>query len=141
MRTRQQIETEIRRIRRRLRDLVEDSDVPRWQVDEELGRSKGYLSQLLAGTIDLKYRHLVSVLDAIGCSPHRFFQEVFPRLPPRGRRPRRNPRLEAMLTTDPDTVGVYTVGIEAVQELRRRLERCERKLDAALASRAPGGWR
>ncbi len=131
----QEINLEARRIRRRLRDLVEDSDVPRWQVDQQLGHSKGYLSQLLAGTIDLKYRHLIAVLDAIQCTPGGFFQEVFPRLGPGGRQARRNPRLEAMLKTDPDVVGVYSLGIEAVQELRRRLERCEQALETALANR------
>ncbi len=136
-RTREVIDLEARRIRRRLRDLVEDSDVPRWRVDQRLGHSKGYLSQLLAGTIDLKYRHLIAVLDAIGCTPQRFFQEVFPRLRDRRRRPRRYPRIEALLSTDPGVVGVYSLGIEAVQELRSRLEHCERVLLTASPSRAP----
>ena len=135
-RTPREIDSEVRRIRHRLHAQVEDSDVPRHQVDRQLGHSNGYLSQLLAGTIDLKYRHVIAVLDAIGCPPPRFFQDAFPR---RQKNPRRNPRLEAMLKTDPDVVGVYSLGIEAVQELRQRVERCEQALQTALARRSSCG--
>lgn len=124
------IDLEVRRLRRRLQDLVDDSDVPRWRVDDRLGHAKGYLSQLLAGTIDLRFSHLIGVLDAIGCPPRRFFHFAFPPRLASGQRPRRYRRVEALLRTDPEVVAVYALGIETVRQLGRRLERCERALEA-----------
>lgn len=113
-----------------LRDLVEDSDVPRREIDRRLGYSEGYLSQLLAGTVDLKFRHLIGILDAVGCRPQDFFARTFPRP-----RPRPGPEterwtvgLDKALAADRDVVGIYGFGIDAVRELRRRLERCEARL-------------
>lgn len=124
---------EIKRMLGRLRDLVEDSEVPRHSVDECLGHAPGYLSQLLAGTIDLKYRHLVTILDAIDCPPERFFETVYP-LPHRRRRGPASPELATMLQLERDGVGVYGLGIEAVDEMRGRLARCEEVLRAILAN-------
>ena len=124
------VETSVKRLRRRLRDLVEDSDVPRRQIDARLGHAPGYLSQLLAGTIDLKYRHVMAILEAIDLPPHRFFEEVYP-LPEPKLPSEPSTALTAALQVNPDVVGVYGLGIETVRELRHRLESCEAALFAA----------
>lgn len=123
--------TEVNRLLGRLRDMVEDSDVPRHVVDARLGRAPGYLSQLLAGTIDLKYRHLMTILEAIGCPPARFFEVAYPRPTQRPAGPA-SPRLATVLRGEREAVEVYGVGIEAVAELRERLTRCEASLRAVL---------
>ncbi len=118
-----------------LRDVIEDSDVPRRQIDEHLGHSAGYLSQLLAGTLDLKYWHLIGILDAIDCPPKVFFAGAFP-LP--GPRPSKHPHpaLEAALTIDRSMVGIYGFGVDAIRELRQRLEGVE---EALYGEAAPDG--
>ncbi len=114
---------EAQRVLRHLRDRVEDSDLPRREIERRLGLHGGYLSQLLSGGIELKYWHLIAVLEAIGYPWARFFAEVFPR---RGRR--RSPQLAARLRVNRDVVRIYGIGVETVRDLRRRLERCEELL-------------
>ncbi|RMH16031.1 MAG: XRE family transcriptional regulator [Acidobacteria bacterium] len=111
---------ETRRVLRHLRDVIEDADMTQRQIESRAGFSRGYLSQLLAQNIDLKYRHVLAVLEAVGIAPATFFARVFP--PPESRPPRGRP-LE--LPPDHQAANVYGFGIEAVQELRQRLERCE----------------
>lgn len=118
---------EIKRLLGRLRDFVEDSDVPRDEVDRRLGYAKGYLSQLLAGTIDLKYWHLIGILNAIGCRPQKFFDDVYPLPRPRLQAPPSR-ALRQALAIDKDVVGVYGLAVEATHELRQRLARCEATL-------------
>lgn len=130
------LQFEIKRVLGRLRDLVEDSEVHRHTVDEHLGHAPGYLSQLLAGTIDLKYRHLVTILDAIGCAPERFFDKVYPLPFPQHPPGPKLPELATLLQLNRDGVGVYGLGIEAMDEMRCRLERCEATLLAILTEEA-----
>ena len=118
---------EIKRVLGRLRDFVEDSDIPRREIDARLGRAEGYLSQLLAGTIDLTYGHLIDVLAAIDCPPQRFFGDVYPLLRPRAKGPPIS-ALARALRIDKEVIGVYGLGVEAVHELRGRLTRCESTL-------------
>jgi transcriptional regulator with XRE-family HTH domain len=113
-----------RRALRYLRDLIEDSDVPRREIEVKSGFSEGYLAQLLCGNIDLKLSHLVRILDALGTSPEDFFAELYPAWPPR----RRTSRHKASLVVTRDVVGIYGYAVESVHELRQRLERCEEAL-------------
>ena len=121
------VDTDIRRLRRQLADLIDDSGASRRQIDRQLGQAEGYLSQLLAGTIDLKFWHLIDILETLGCSPSLFFERVFPSMDPQAAAAS-SPALDAALSVDRDVVGVYHLGIEAVRELRQRLERCEAAL-------------
>lgn len=111
-----------------LRDLVEDSDIPRSEIERRLAFSKGYLSQLLTGSIDLKLWQLVAILDTIGKTPTKFFSELFPRRRPAQSPIRRNSRTAAGLTVTRDVVLVYGFGIDAIRDLGRRLDRCEKAL-------------
>ncbi|MCP4654614.1 MAG: hypothetical protein GY856_04245 [bacterium] len=119
---------ETRRALAYLRDLVEDSDIPHSEIERRLAFSRGYLSRLLTGSIDLKLWQLVGILDAIGETPAKFFSELFPRRPPSQLPTRRKPRTAAGLTVTRDVVLVYGFGIDAIRDLGRRLERCEKAL-------------
>jgi transcriptional regulator with XRE-family HTH domain len=114
-----------RRALRHLHDLLEDSGIPRREIEDHCGFSRGYLAQLLGGNIELKVMHLALILDALGSSPAPFFRELYPRSPP----PRqRHPRVVEGLVVSRDNLNVYAYGVESIRELRQRLERCEAAL-------------
>jgi len=115
---------EARRALRHLQDLIEDSDVPRREIETRSGFTRGYLAQLLCGNIDLKLSHLAQILAALGKTPARFFGGLYPVHPPR----RRGPRNPAQLVVTRDVANVYGYGVESVRELRLRLAHCEEAL-------------
>ena len=45
-------------------------------IERQLGLPQGYLGQLLRGNLDLKLKHLLAVLDAIGMEPLEFFASM-----------------------------------------------------------------
>ncbi len=69
------------RIRRELRVLILESGLTQRQVEEANGYAKGYLSQVLNGSITLTVRHMYGVLMAIGVEASEFFARVLPELP------------------------------------------------------------
>ncbi len=108
------------RVLKQLRDLIEDSDTPLLSLERRLAFSRGYLSQILNGYIELKYWHMTAILDELGVAPGEFLAELFPsRLPHAG---------PANLEVSQDMVVVYGIGIETVRELRQRTLECERRL-------------
>lgn len=119
-----------RRALRRLQDLIEDSDVPRRQIEVQSGFTRGYLAQLLCGHIDLKLSHLERILEAVGEEPGRFFVSLYPSHPPPRRRPRRRSR--RVLTRE--VADIYGCGLDSLRELRSRLARCEETLGELLRS-------
>ena len=46
-------------------------------VEEQLGMGEGYLGQLLRGNLDLKVKHVMAVLAAIGMGPDEFFSSLY----------------------------------------------------------------
>jgi len=48
-------------------------------LERALGMSKGYVSQVLQGRIELKVAHLEVILDRIGFEPQEFFRLAYPR--------------------------------------------------------------
>ncbi len=128
---------ETRRALACLRDLVEDSDIPHGEIERRLAFSRGYLSRLLTGSIDLKLWQLVAILDTLGQTPAKFFSELYPRRPPPKLRMRRKPRTAAGLTVTRDVVLVYGFGIDAIRDLGQRLERCEQALTKLSRSGVP----
>ncbi|MEM6456183.1 MAG: helix-turn-helix transcriptional regulator [Acidobacteriota bacterium] len=73
-------ETETRRMIARLRRLVDRSPLTRRQVEVRAGFSRGYITQLFAERIDLKYQHVIAILSALDLSPARFFRQAYPPL-------------------------------------------------------------
>lgn len=46
------------------------------EVERRIGLSKGYLSQLLTGKVDLKLKHVLRALEAVGIPPVAFYREL-----------------------------------------------------------------
>lgn len=111
-----------------LRDLIEDSDLRQHQVEDRLGWRRGRLSQILNGHVELRAAQLELLLDALAVDPVRFFRELFPR--PRARAARKR-RGAPDLKVTKDVVALYGFGIDALLDLRHRLERCEQALEVA----------
>ncbi len=67
------------RARRVLQTAVRTSGVTQGAIERALGMSKGYLSQLFSGRIELKVWHLEVILERIAFDPQAFFRMVYPR--------------------------------------------------------------
>lgn len=61
-----------------LGQAIQFSGVRRRTIEERLGYSRGYVSKILNGTVELRTRHVFEVLGLIGMEPWRFFQLAFP---------------------------------------------------------------
>lgn len=126
---------ETRRALAYLRDLIEDADLRQRQLEDRLGFSRGYVSQLLNGHIELKLRHLAVLLEALDLTPAQYFGALFPRQRRRVRRPG-VPDARAGLKLNDDVMGIYALGIDEARDLRRRLRRCEEALEKLARSGA-----
>lgn len=121
--------TETRRVLDALRQLIKESSLSQRKVEERAGFSRGYLSQLLAANLDLKFVHIIAVLDTLEVAPGPFFGRLYPDL--------RSPALESFkersrmrsVNVRRDLDELYDDGLESLQQLRSRLERCESAVD------------
>lgn len=68
------LDGEIRRYAKVLEAAVKLSDFSTRELERRLGFGGGTLNRIFAGKIDLKLRHILLVLDALGMPPERFFQ-------------------------------------------------------------------
>ena len=120
---------EAQRVLERIRLSIRQAGFSQRKVEELAGFSRGYLSQLLARNLDLKYWHLVAILDVLELSPAHFFGGLYPDAGPisalHGFRDTSEPLSSEI---DHDLNRVYGEGSGAVHELRERLERCERAI-------------
>jgi hypothetical protein len=66
------------RVRNVLQTAVKTSGVKQATIERALGMSKGYLSQIFSGRIELKVWHLEVILEQIGFEPQVFFRMVYP---------------------------------------------------------------
>lgn len=117
----------------RLRWRIQCSSFTQRSLERRLGFSKGYLSQVLRGQVDLKITHLFAMLEVLGVDPGEFFAEVSedPSYPVRS--------LETQIGTSarPDRdIGVglarlYSFGLQSLDDFEKRLERCEDALSEA----------
>lgn len=118
---------EVTRILQRLRMLIFLSPTSQRAVEAAAGFSRGYLSQILGGHIELKYRHLIQVLEAMDFDPGVFFADLYPRrtLRPSGldQFQRRSRPLGDEIRLQ--LVRLYGLGLESLEELDERLDRCE----------------
>lgn len=134
---------QIRKALEEMRRLVKAAGASQRQVEERAGFSKGYLSQLLAGKVDLKMWHVLAFLDAVGGDPRDYFHRAFP-----GAR-RRFPALERFrrtsrpLSAETDEIlgELYGAGVETLDELRDRLSRCEQAVSELAEKGLLDGWR
>lgn len=61
-----------------LKRAIRSSGLSQKEVDRGIGVQPGYLSQVMIGRLDLKLKHLLKALEAIGVDPVSFFQLAFP---------------------------------------------------------------
>lgn len=66
-------EVETQRLSDALREAIRRRKISQREVERTLGQSKGYLSLLLHGNVDLKVKHVFAVLKVIGMEPEEFF--------------------------------------------------------------------
>lgn len=108
-----------------LRRLIRSSRFSQRAVEVRAGFSKGYLSQLFARNLDLKVWHVLAILDALELNPGEFFFKVYPATRYRALESFR--RSSQPLSPDMDEMlgRLYHHGVESLNEIRDRLNRCE----------------
>ena len=77
MHPRQQGEEGGREVTEALQRAIRQAGLSYAEVERRLGMGRDYLRQLLAGRVDLKVKHVLAVLAAIGVEPAGFFAEHF----------------------------------------------------------------
>ncbi len=122
------VRQEVERIRDRLRLVIHQAPMTQRQIEERAGFSKGYLSQLMCGNIDLKFHHMVTILGAAGVSISDFFGELYPERPSRllgalASFRRRSQPLDQQVRLQ--LTRLYGLGLASLDDLSERLDRCE----------------
>ena len=72
------IEEEVRRATKLLETVMQASGLTRKELDQRLGAGPGYVSQVLTGRMELKFRHVLAILQALDVDPSVFFQTLYP---------------------------------------------------------------
>jgi transcriptional regulator with XRE-family HTH domain len=72
------IDDEVRRATKLLETVMQAAGLTRKDLDQKLGAGPGYVSQVLTGRMELKFRHILSVLRALDVEPNVFFQTLYP---------------------------------------------------------------
>ncbi len=68
---------EIAKVSQALRERVRRQGLTLRDVEDRLDMARDYLSQLIRGTVDLKLKHVLAILDAISVRPEEFFAGVY----------------------------------------------------------------
>src|ERR1700709_734520 len=72
------IDDEVRRATKLLETVMQASGLTRKDLDLKRGAGPGCVSQVLTGRMELKFRHILSVLRALDVEPSVFFQTLYP---------------------------------------------------------------
>jgi transcriptional regulator with XRE-family HTH domain len=72
------VEDEVRQAARLLESLIQAAGVPEAELEQRLDVSAGYLGRLLSGEIELKLRHILSILRALEVEPSLYFESLYP---------------------------------------------------------------
>ena len=72
------VEDEVRRATKLLETVMQAAGVTRKELDQRLGAGPGYVSQVLTGRMELKFRHVLTILRALEVDPSVFFQTLYP---------------------------------------------------------------
>lgn len=72
------VEDEVRRATKLLETVMQAAGLTRKELDQRLGAGPGYISQVLTGRMELKYRHILAILQALDVDPSVFFQTLYP---------------------------------------------------------------
>lgn len=71
------IEDEVRQAARLLESLIQAAGVPEAELEKQLDVSPGYLGRVLSGEIELKLRHILSILRALEVEPSLYFESLY----------------------------------------------------------------
>ncbi len=121
-----------------LRRLIHLSGTSQRKLEKLVGFSKGYLSQLLARNLDLKVWHVLALLDALDQAPGEFFARVYPWRRRLALESFRRSSLPLSEETDELLGRLYRHGVDSLDELHDRVERCEQMLAKMTSSHLPG---
>lgn len=72
------IDDEVRRATKLLETVMQAAGLTRKDLDQRLGAGPGYVSQVLTGRMELKFRHILAILRALEVEPGVFFQTLYP---------------------------------------------------------------
>jgi transcriptional regulator with XRE-family HTH domain len=72
------IDDEVRRATKLLETVMQAAGLTRKDLDQKLGAGPGYVSQVLTGRMELKFRHILAILRALEVEPSVFFQTLYP---------------------------------------------------------------
>jgi hypothetical protein len=76
-----EVDKEVRRYLELLEGLVKVEGYSIREVERQLGWGKGTLNGIFRGKIELKLRHLFSVLDLVGYTPEQFYEMAHRKMP------------------------------------------------------------
>lgn len=71
------VETEIRRLTELLETLVRVKRIPVREIERRLGYAGGTMNRIFSGKIELKVRHILSVLEILDVEPTAFFHIAY----------------------------------------------------------------
>jgi transcriptional regulator with XRE-family HTH domain len=72
------IDDEVRRATKLLETVMQAAGLTRKDLDQRLSAGPGYVSQVLTGRMELKFRHILAILHALDVEPSVFFQTLYP---------------------------------------------------------------
>jgi transcriptional regulator with XRE-family HTH domain len=72
------IDDEVRRATKLLETVMQAAGLTRKDLDQKLGAGPGYVSQVLTGRMELKFRHILAILHALDVDPSVYFQTLYP---------------------------------------------------------------
>ena len=72
------IDDEVKRATKLLETVMQAAGLTRKDLDQKLGAGPGYVSQVLTGRMELKFRHILAILRALEVEPSVFFQTLYP---------------------------------------------------------------
>ncbi len=75
------LDDEILRALRLLEVLIQAAGSSEEEMERRLGASQGYLGRLLSGGVELKLRHILSILQVLEIEPAQYFQSLYPSAP------------------------------------------------------------
>src|ERR1700730_15301209 len=70
-------DVEVRRALKLLEALIKAHGLTKKALDQKLRKGPGYISQVLTGRLELKYRHILEILGALELDPGLFFRALF----------------------------------------------------------------
>ncbi|MEM6456187.1 MAG: helix-turn-helix transcriptional regulator [Acidobacteriota bacterium] len=71
------LDTEDMRVCDQLRIVIRQQCISQRTIEDRIGLTRGYLSQILGGHVSLRYGHVLAILHAIDMAPSAFFARLY----------------------------------------------------------------